>query len=223
MNYAREHIANWAGYRVFQEALEKVGWAKFPILRRELPNANGGLMSPESARQALLELDQFRQCQSIGKHAVLIDTKTGFLISQHVSAYQGVFIYGGRSGLEAGVDEAGFFIRDRDSQTILFQATRIIQRLLDPVAEGKMYEGQVEFRDLDTMQAYVCPIVVHGSPVPWPDGRVQNDKGEMRFEHSEGFHVERRKTEPSDFEHVLTSLTKVFEASTVTGNPVRWC
>src|SRR5260370_16920346 len=77
MNYASERISNWAGYRLFQEALEKVGWENFPTLQRELPNANGGRMFPESAKQALLELDRFRQFREIVMNALLIDTRTG--------------------------------------------------------------------------------------------------------------------------------------------------
>jgi hypothetical protein len=223
MNYARERISNWAGYRLFQEALEKIGWDNFPILRSELPSVNGGMMFPEAARQALLELDLFRRAGEIGRNAALIDTRTGFLIFEHVAAYEGVFVYGGRSPMEAGVGERAFFIRERASGNILFRATRIGQKLLDPVHEGQAYEGRVEFRDLDTMQTLVCPIVVPGCPKPWADGRIQNDRGEVRFNPSDGFHVELRMLDPTHFDYAVNPLARVFEASVATGNPVRWC
>jgi hypothetical protein len=43
MRYVSEFIANWAGFRLFQQALSKSGWDRFPVLRRELPEVNGGL------------------------------------------------------------------------------------------------------------------------------------------------------------------------------------
>ncbi len=137
MNYARERISNWAGLRLFQQALEKAGWENFPILRTELPNANGGKTLSEMARKAILEIQRFRQFREIGRNAALIDTKTGHLIFEHVAVYDGIFIYGGRSGLNAGIGDKDFFIRDRESGTVLFWATRIGQKLLDPVQEGK--------------------------------------------------------------------------------------
>src|SRR4051794_28231436 len=48
MRFARESIANWAGFRLFQQALDHVGWDRFPVLRQELPEANGG--KTEAAR-----------------------------------------------------------------------------------------------------------------------------------------------------------------------------
>src|SRR5947207_404641 len=42
MDYASERIANWSGYRLFQEALGQAGWEFFPVLGAELPNTNGG-------------------------------------------------------------------------------------------------------------------------------------------------------------------------------------
>jgi len=223
MDYARERIANWAGYRLFQEALGKVGWEHFSVLRKELPNANGGLMSPESAKQAIVELDRFRQVREIGQNAILVDTKTGFVIFEHVATYEGIFIYGGLSGLQAGIGKVGFFIRDRESGTVRFQVTRIGQRLLDPVVEGQAYDGRVEFFDLDTKKSFVCPLVVPGGPKPWPDGRLQDDQGRMRFNPSDAFHVETLTIVPSHFDYAVNSLMNVFEASVATGNPVRWC
>lgn len=223
MDYASEHISNWAGYRLFQEALAKVGAGNFPTLLRELPSTNDGITLPESARQALQEIERFRQAREIGKNAVLVDTSTGFEIFEHVAAYDGIFIFGGRSGMQAGIGESAFFIRERESGRVLFQGTRIRQKLLDPIPEGSNYDGRVEFQDLVTHQTLVCSIVISGRPTPWPDGRIQNDTGAMRFSPSDGFHVEVRTTVPADFNCVLDSLSKVFEASLATGNPVRWC
>src|SRR5215468_9378822 len=42
MEAACPRISNWAGFRMFQEALGLVGWERFPTLRAVLPEANGG-------------------------------------------------------------------------------------------------------------------------------------------------------------------------------------
>src|SRR3954453_18236331 len=41
LDAAHEWIASSPGYRSFQQALDHAGWDYFPVLRRELPSANG--------------------------------------------------------------------------------------------------------------------------------------------------------------------------------------
>ena len=53
MDFACEHISNWAGYRQFQAALGEVGWQYFPVLEEQLPNANGGLTPSAASVKAL--------------------------------------------------------------------------------------------------------------------------------------------------------------------------
>lgn len=57
MDFACERIPNWTGYRQFQAALGEIGWQKFPVLKQQLPNANGGLTSSaDSAKSGSLVL-----------------------------------------------------------------------------------------------------------------------------------------------------------------------
>ena len=104
MRYASEFIANWAGYRLFQQALAEAGWDKFPVLHGELPEANGGMTGAAGAALALGELALFRSLGEIGSNPCLVDTATGEVIQEHVAGYGGVFILDGDSGLEAGFD-----------------------------------------------------------------------------------------------------------------------
>lgn len=223
MEAASEHISNWSGYRLFQAALENVGWENFPLLAKELPNANGGLMASEAAASALFELDLFRRQPFIGQNAAIIDSKSGYVIFEHISAYEGVFVLDGLSGIEMGVGEFEFFVRERTTGNDMFRATRVRQTFIDPVDENVLYLGRVQFHDVVTGAKFVGHSAVWGRDIAWPDGRMQNDDGQIKSERVEEFHVEVRDQVPADFDYVLNPLTKVFQASVKTGNPVRWC
>jgi len=86
MDAASERIANWSGYRLFQEALGKVGWDQFPVLGRELPRANGGKTDSSAAEAALGELMLFRREGDVGKAVSLFDTATGEMLQAAVAA-----------------------------------------------------------------------------------------------------------------------------------------
>jgi hypothetical protein len=222
MEAARERISNWGGYRLFKEALEKVGWQHFPVLAKELPTANGGLMTPQASDAALLELDFFRQQPFIGKIATLVDSRSGYVIFRHIAAWKGAFIWN-RYGVDAGVSECEFFIRDHNTGADLFRATQVRQTLLDPIDEHAAYSGRVQFTDIVTGTVFIARAVVLERPIPWPDGRMENDKRQIRSERLEEFHVEIRDQISADFKYILEPLTRVFQASVATGNPVRWC
>lgn len=109
MEAAAEWISNWNGLRAFQSRLQELGLEKFPILSAVLPNANGGLVSPEQSRQALEELERFAQGHA-GNKVVLADVETGEALQEYIAVYQGWFMCG-PGGWEGGVDPEGFFIR----------------------------------------------------------------------------------------------------------------
>src|SRR5579875_1713147 len=189
MRYASEHIANWAGYRLFQQALGRVGWERFPVFDHELPHANGGQMEAVTAALALRELDEFRRVTDVGSNVCLVDTATGEVIQEHVAVYEGRFILSGQSGLHAGLDRTGFFIRDHGTKAELFRATRFRQTILDPDSDPYGPEPSlVRFEDLDTGRTVECRIAVCGKAISWPDGRMQDDKGRYGFDRPAELH-----------------------------------
>jgi hypothetical protein len=222
LDQASEHLANWSGYRLFQEALGSVGWDRFPVLHRELPEANGGRMDARSAALALEELADFRAIGFLGSNFWLVDTATGEGFMEYVESYQGIFILSGSTGLDVGFDGDGLFIRDRKGSEH-FRAMRLRQTLLDPEDEDYGPEpSRVEFLDLDTGQTFVCRIAISGNQIPWPDGRMQDDKGRYRFDHPAEIHVESRSVLSTDFDYIIEPLTRLCRTSMETGNPVRW-
>lgn len=223
MQYAWEEIANWSGYRIFQQALGGVGWDRFPVLRQELPEVNGGKTEAPRAALALGELAEFQKAGEIGTNACLVDTATGEVVQEHVAGYEGVFILDGDSGLEAGFDADGFFIRTGQDRLELFRAARFRQMHLDPDADPYGPErGLVAYLDLDSGKEYECRFAVPGDSIPWPDGRMQDDRGRCRFHYPATLHVERRAVHSSDFDYILGPLERIFRASVEMGNPVRW-
>ena len=142
---------------------------------------------------------------------------------EHVGSYGGVFIQSGSSGLEAGFDADGFFIRTGEGKLELFRAARFRQEILDPDADPYGPEPwRVVYADLDSGREFECRFAVPGETIPWPDGRMQDDRGRCRFRYPETLHVEVRAVHCSDFEYILGPLERIFRASVETGNPVRW-
>lgn len=224
MRAAWERISNWSGYRLFQEAIGKIGWDRFPVLERELPRANGGLTASSASVAALGEIELFRRSGDVGEAVGLFDTSSGEMLQTAVAAYDGVFIMSGKSGLIAGIDPLGFFIRRHDTGVELFRAMRFTQTLLAPESYMPGPEaGRVVFQSLETDRRFECRIAVDGRQIPWPDGRMEDDRGRCRFDHPTQLHVDRRPERSSDYEYILKPLEIVFRASAETGNPVRWC
>lgn len=224
MDHASERIGNWPSYRLFQQSLGEVGWHHFPALVDELPRANGGVTQPTMAAFALIELEEFRRAGDVGRNPCLVDTMSGLVVSQHVAAYKGLIIMDGRSGLDAGLDQNCFFIRDRATGVERFRASRFRQELLDLGRYMKGPEpGRTVFTDLDSGRSFECRMAVSGRAIPWPDGRMTDDGGRSNFEHPVELHVEVRRGQSTQFESVVGALEKVFQASVETGNPVRWC
>jgi hypothetical protein len=222
MNCASEHISNWSGYRLFQAVLEEVGWEHFPVLRRELPEVNGGLTDSRSSRLALAELDSFMEVGELGPATVLVDSSTGEALYEYVAAYDGVFIRSGDDGVEVGLGEFELFVRDSATGADLFRASRVRLFTPDgaPITAGA---DRVVWEDPDTGRRYDSSFPITGGPIPWDDGRWTDDRGVCRFEYPAELHVDRHPRTVHDFDDIVRALRVVFTASVETGNPVRWC
>ncbi|MHB0936332.1 MAG: hypothetical protein ACYDCO_17770 [Armatimonadota bacterium] len=214
--YVSVRIANWGGYRHFQDALARAGWEHFPVLHAELPETNGGCMSPEAAAQALRELDYFRQCGPLGTSLHLINTETGESIHEAVVQYGGEFMWGPDIGMR--LFDGEFQIIDRVfGDRIAFRARRFTQTLLDDnpsTRNGREYVGQVRYRDLDRDISYTTRVGVSKT--------TDLANGEIHFEYPASLHVEQRQVMPADFEYIVKPLYTVFRAAVEIGNPVHW-
>lgn len=197
MEQASEHLANWAGYRLFQQALGAAGWADAPTLRAELPSANGGRMGAEAAARVLGELDHFERWAVIDDRIVLVDEATGEVALTYVAAYQGALMLG--PGYRAGVDPEGFFVLDPGyvPPVPLFRSVRFRQRVLP----GE----RVEFSDgSGSVRITMPPVGDAGSP-------------------PERLRLETRHQSQADFGYIIESLRRLCRAAMATGNSVMWC
>jgi hypothetical protein len=213
MDYAAVFIANSKGYRSFLQALEQLGWERFPTLQAELPNDNQGFTSAEAAKKALEELELFKtQGDSIPK-TFLIDSDTGEPLASSTMAYGGMFGWNGRTGMNLGFDENGFFIVDAwELNREMFRAMRFEQRVLE--AESLDKAQQFEFIDLDTERRFVCstPLKLF----------VRDNSGQLKQSYPHRIHVEERGVDVQYFTYILEPLTYILKAAVETGNPVRW-
>jgi hypothetical protein len=124
---ASEHISNWSGYRLFQEALGEVGWVHFPTLRAALPETNGGVIKAAESALCLKELAEFERHYR-AEVSVLFETASGAALHDHVRSYQGIFVHSS-IGLDVGVDDEGLFVREAAApHRERFRAMRIEQR-----------------------------------------------------------------------------------------------
>jgi hypothetical protein len=217
MDFAAVFISNWKGYRSFLQALEQLGWDRFPTLHVELPDddqdSNQGLTTAEAAKKALEELEFFKaQGDSIPK-TFLIDSDTGEPLASTTMAYGGMFGWNGRTGMNLGFDEKGFFIVDAwELNREMFRAMRFEQRVLE--AESLDKAQQFEFIDLDTERRFICstPLKLF----------VRDASGQLKQSYPQRIHVEERSVDVQYFTYILEPLTYILNAAVETGNPVRW-
>jgi hypothetical protein len=107
-------VISWGAYRSFQQALEAAGWEHFPTLKAEMPINGQRITAANAAPQMLDELFFFSTKADIGQTTVLLDTDTDEELQEYIAAWGRQF-NAGRSGEDLGVDEEGFFIRQRSN------------------------------------------------------------------------------------------------------------
>lgn len=205
MDLVSERIANWSGYRLFQSALAAAGTAKFPTLSAELPNNNGGMLSPSSAAAALVEIDLFRTQSNVGTETNLVDVSTGETLMTGVRSYSGVFIWDGRTKHNFALDaDTGLTITDTatDPESEIFRSRNFTQK--------QSWRGGTWFTDLDTGQRTRVPVREPINPKESPN-------------YPRRLRVQNSPVTPDQFDYALNPLTRVFQASVDTGNPVVWC
>jgi len=226
IQYAFVSVGTWAAYRSFMQALADLGWQRFPVLRQQLPQANGGLTPAEAARAMVQELDLFCRQPPFGIKYVLVDSGSGQVLQESIAAHEGKFIYSGPDALEIGLDEAGIFILHQDllgHRHEVFRSTAFEQIVLEPNRTERHEPGRVRYKDLASGTLFECLTAIPGRTIPWPDGKTQNDKGQVRFEYPTKMVTEHRDRSPQDYVGIIEPLRTICKASIETGNPIRWC
>jgi hypothetical protein len=204
-------VSDWWGYRHFLEAIEKLGWERFPILYEYLPNGNTGTIPASHAAQALAEIQLFREIAYFGTHHVLVKSDTG----EKLYEMPGTFIWS--PDVSIGYDENGVYFLNGETDAEVFRAKRLEQRILyetTPFDHNERSETAVEYYDPDTEARFRCMTTITGAATV--------SEGEMKFDHPRLLHVEARPHTAADFEYILFPLKLLCEASVETGNPVIW-
>jgi hypothetical protein len=213
MHLASVRVANWASYRLFQQALATAGWERFPTLHGYLPDVNGGSLPAASAASALAELRQFGAEERLGTWTHLIDEQTGARLAFGVPAYEGVFIMDGRAGKDVGADEGGLFIRDRNQTPPPeeFRSPRFSQEVIGDTPDGRC--RVLRLTDAATSKQFVVPLTR-------PIGAAAS--GSDRGSYPRQLRVESTGVTGADFDYIVEPLTTVLRAAESAGNPVVW-
>ncbi|NUT35218.1 MAG: hypothetical protein HOV79_19355 [Hamadaea sp.] len=195
MLLANESVANWAGVRLFQQALRAAGAERFPTLLARVPDLDGGKVQAAHAALMLAELEGFDPRAAVEEQVVLLDEETGRILMRHVASYAGVAIWG--PGYRAGVDRDGFFIVTATHPPVTrFRAKRFEQHVQP--------NGEVLFTDdLRQLQLAMPPI-----------GRKEGVTARRLAVH--------RQLVRADFSYIVQPLRTLCMASVSTGNPVIW-
>jgi hypothetical protein len=222
MNLFSEYISNWTGYRSFQQALATAGWVHFPTLRTELPESNDGLTRALAAARMLNELSFFTAGAELGWTTALVDTDSGQELHEHIKAYDGKFLHG-ITGIDMGVDENGFFVCSSSARSSreLFRSIDFQQNLLNSGLRKLFRRPVAEFVDIESGRKFRNREGVFRIS-PWPDGRMQDDHGNVNIKYPARLQIVRRQREPSEFEHILNPLRSACQAAVETGNPISW-
>jgi hypothetical protein len=209
MTVVNVRIANWGGLRSFEAALDRVGRERFPCLFAEVPHSNGGHTDPPAAARVLAELATFRTQAEVGVNARLLDSATGHILADHDATWAGnLFVLGGGSGYDVGLDARGLFIVSRtEPRREVFRAMRVQQ-------EHHPTDAAVELVNVDTGDRFRHRLGAGDQPLV---GAVVEGRLTPR-----SMHVEAKPRTPADYEYIVASLEAVFTASVETGNPVRW-
>jgi hypothetical protein len=210
MEQARVRVANWTGYGLFLEALDTVGWQRFPALHAYLPEANGGTLPAASAAAALAELREFEGETRAGTEVHLIDEDTGKPLAT-VPPSGGWYML--ERSTRVGVDQAGMFVRDSsaDPEREVFRSLRCTQEVIGdrPEGEGKL----LRLTDAGTSEQAV--VALFG-----PIGDDDESRASGRYPRR--LRVDSVPVSGADFHGIVGRLTVVLLAAEATGNPVAW-
>lgn len=206
MAIASEWVGNWTMVRSFQDVLDRLGAERFPTMVSAMPTGNSSTVDPQRAARFLEELERFAGVPDRWPVVRLVDEETSAVVGVRVDRYDGVFIWSGREGQEAGLSADGsFFVMDLTGQT-LFRSSRFTQRVVEPADPPDVARSVLV--GADGQSVIVSAITTDGPGdervVPERLRVVVTDVG-----------VERHR-------HIAGALAAVMRAAVETGNPVIW-
>lgn len=220
MRIAHVRLANMSGMSAFRWALNETGKEYYSALINGLPVNNGGSASSEYAAQMLADLEKFATLTEIGTATNLIDTKSGIVIRTYDNLLRGAFYLLGSSGIELGLDQESFFIKNSNLQEVLFRAMRFEQKptantLDEEQSDYFTPQENIEFINLDIQESFIAQRgISHEFPIP--------DDISVKIVYPRYLHIEHRNFGAEQFQYITEPLIEVCRASIATGNPIQW-
>jgi hypothetical protein len=148
----------------------------------------------------------------------LVDTESNTALYHSNAAYGGAFIISD-SGIDIGIDERGFFVRERrqadGTDGERFRSTKFEQILLTEEPDQSNLKSRVKYVDTVWGWEFECDVSVMFIK-PYINGVLESAyPGKM--------HVEQRKRDPAEYRYIVAALRRICVASIEMGNPIVWC
>lgn len=208
MELISESLCTNLGMFLFREFVQVVGGEKkYPILTKYLPEANGGILPAEFAKQALDELLRLEQEPYEEEETQLRENESNDLLAFTRSDRNFPFIYTAYMEYVFLIDKEGFHILhnvqegDETIPYIAFQSKKFIQH---PLSEDQFLYVDMETGDSFESSTSIYPI----GETPTKDYVIK---------------VVSEILKPAErYSFLIESLKKLLEASMQTGNPIHW-
>lgn len=210
-----QHICSWAGVRAFQQVLIQIGEAHFPVLLTQLPNVNGGSLSIENIKKALIELEWFENQVGAIRSVFLINNDNQKVIYEYIDAYKGRIIMSQKYSLAFNIN--GLNIFESETGRVLFQSKNVEQNV-------SLYPQWI-YRSLNALNNKINIV----KKVRW----IDVDSGEF-FEtpwglsidgdiYPKSLSVEERSVTKEEYQYIIQPLKNLFLIAIEMNNPVFWC
>lgn len=209
-------LTDGRGYRYFVDALDRIDVDAFGQLRAAVTLKGNRQTETVEARLILADIAEFVERANFGTAPFLVNTATGEPLQQYDESLQGVFLREADTTL--GIDESEFYIRHGSLE--VFRARHFRQTVLDHEYNG--IPSEVQFMDLETLTTLSSRVAISGEMIYWPDGSLQNEWGQFRFEYPSHMHIEKRVIGAESFAYIIVPLSRLCEIAIATDNPIKW-
>lgn len=218
MELSSERVGNWASIRFFQQVLEKIDEKLFPLLSSVIPEFNGGCVEAKLADQILRELDLFAQHIGECTEVALVEEPSGRVVYEYIVAYQGEFSWSKGDNQIIGVDPSGLFVKGYDDRLEVFRSfhfRQVIGERKERRSRKSLFKRSPQPEAQRERKHFILIDLSSGK-------QVEILGGIGNIEEETDFKVIQKRMTLDDF-YVYEALTRLFQASKETGNPVVWC
>jgi hypothetical protein len=205
MEYCYENLSNISGMAAFRSFIHQKD--NFPVLKKFLPNSNGGCMPAIMAKELLTELEILENQNEVENKIYLIQKNNNNIIAICNEDDFTIFAFFDKV-YKYGLDANGFFMLRTDIENNEEVHYEVFRSKYFSIRKSNL-SGDIVVVDEKTARRY-------------RSGMVLTNPGE----NSEQVYyiVEKRQVETNNYyQYLIEPLKKLAQASLETGNAIHWC